>query len=29
MSKRQRRNFDPEFKLQVVQMIRDQGLPSS
>lgn len=26
MSKSQRRNFDAAFKLQVVQMIRDQGL---
>ena len=26
MTKNQRRTFDAEFKLQVVQMIRDQGL---
>ena len=26
MTKRQRRTFDAEFKLQVVQMIRQQGL---
>ena len=26
MSKKQRGTFDAEFKLQVVQMIRDQGL---
>ena len=26
MTKRQRRSFDAEFKLQVVQMIRDRGL---
>ncbi|SHF70128.1 transposase [Lampropedia hyalina DSM 16112] len=26
MTRRTRRNFDPTFKLQVVQMIRDQGL---
>ncbi len=26
MSKIQRRNFDAAFKLQVVQMVRDQGL---
>lgn len=26
MSKRQRRHFDTAFKLQVVQMIREQGL---
>ena len=26
MTKRQRRTFDAEFKLQVVQMIREQGL---
>jgi transposase len=26
MSKKQRRTFSAEFKLQVVQMIRDQGL---
>jgi len=26
MSKRERRTFNAEFKLQVVQMIREQGL---
>ncbi|HEY4080565.1 MAG TPA: transposase, partial [Burkholderiaceae bacterium] len=26
MSKRERRTFSAEFKLQVVQMIREQGL---
>ncbi|WP_156027905.1 transposase, partial [Sphaerotilus natans] len=26
MSKRERRSFNAEFKLQVVQMIREQGL---
>jgi transposase len=26
MSKKQRRTFNAEFKLQVTQMIRDQGL---
>lgn len=29
MTKRQRRHFDAAFKLQVVQMIRDQGLSVS
>ena len=29
MSKRQRRRFDDAFKLQVVQMIREQGLSVS
>jgi transposase len=29
MSKRQRRTFNAEFKLQVVQMIREQGLSVS
>jgi transposase len=26
MSKRQRRTFNAEFKLQIAQMIRDQGV---
>lgn len=29
MSKRQRRTFNAELKLQVVQMIREQGLSVS
>ncbi len=29
MTKKQRRTFDAEFKLQVVQMIRQQGLSVS
>ena len=29
MTKRQRREFDSRFKLDVVRMVRDQGLPVS